>query len=339
MGAGEAKRRGARMLAQWSLQLIAEAALPADRRDALLDELGLSFDVLGTPEAEIGHDATCALWERLCAGRPDDYGARFPERFDLRALGLLGYLAAASPSLGEMYGRVVRYNDLVKRPATARLGRERDHYSILEVLPAGVRPWPRPLAESILSAWLIVGRRLTAVSFDALRVRFQHAPPARPRDVANVFGCEVIYHAPVNELVLPAETWDLPLASSDPTLLRYLETLAGRLGAQSELDRARLKIAQSLSANGPPSLAGTARALGVSARTLQRRLDEHGLTYRELVDDVRRESAERLMREGTLTLEEIAYLLGFNDPSALRKARRRWRRSARGDRLSAPADL
>lgn len=318
--------QGTQMLAQWSYQLVREASLPPGQRHALLASVGLTLELLSRPDATISHDAACVLWERLTDGRPDDFGARFPEGVDVRSLGLLGYLAAASRTVGDMFTQVVRYHALVKRPATASLTHGKQQFSIVDVVPDGVRPWPRALAESVLSAWLIIGRRLSGVVFNAVAVRFQHAAPARPREVAKVFGCEeVTYRAAVNELVLPGGVWDLPLRTSDPTLLGYLETLAGSQTQRTDMERIRVHIARSLSSAGPPSLAATARALGLSARTLQRRLlDGHRITYKNLVDDVRRESAQRLMDDGGLNLEEISYLLGFNDPSALRKARRRW---------------
>ncbi|NUP08211.1 MAG: AraC family transcriptional regulator [Polyangiaceae bacterium] len=316
---------GTQMLAQWTWQLVREAGLPAPKQAALLAELGLDASALSSPDATIAHDAACELWARLCEGRPDDYGARFPERVEPRSLGLVGYLAVASPSLGEMFARVVRFHHLVKRPATATLVREKRTFSVVEALPPTVRPWPPPLAESVLSAWLLIGRRLTGASFDAAAVRFQHGPPRVPARIARVFGCDVTWHAPVNELVLPSSIWDLPLVTSDPTLLRYLETLAGNHQPQDEVERLRTEIARSLSGTGSPSLAATARALAVSARTLQRRLDAQGMSYRDVVDDVRRETAERLIDEGGLSLVEISYLVGFNDPSALRKARKRWK--------------
>jgi AraC-like DNA-binding protein len=227
-----------------------------------------------------------------------------------------------------MFTRVVRFHHLVKRPATATLTRAKRTFSIVEVLPSNVRPWPPPLAESVLSAWLLIGRRLTGVSFDAAAVRFQHAAPPEPERIAAVFGCQPIWRAPVNELVLPASAWDLPLETSDPTLLGYLETLAGREPQRDDMERLRVQVACSLSAAGAPSLTAAARALGVGSRTLQRRLDERGISYRELVDDVRREAVARLMTDGTLSLDEVSYLVGFNDASALRKARRRWERRA-----------
>lgn len=314
------------MLAQWTVQLIRDANLSARAEAEMLEGLGLSLEGLGVTGATIPHDAACTIWRQLSSSQPSNFGVRFSERFDVRGFGLVGYLAAASASLGDMLTRVVSFHDLVKRPPTAVLTRRQESFSIVETVPPGMQPWPSALAESILGAYLSVSRRLTGARITAVQVRFQHAAPSHPRDVESFFGCSVEYLSHVNELVLPSEAWNLPIKSSDPMLLEYLETLAGQRTQRSELERLRVHIAQSLSAGQPLTLAEAARMLGVGPRTLQRRLfDEHDLSFRELVDGVRRESAERLLSDKRLNLEEVSYLLGFNDPSALRKARRRWK--------------
>jgi AraC-like DNA-binding protein len=328
---------GTQMLAQWTLKLLRDAGLSQQAQGELLAELGTSLAALTATGATIEHDVACTIWERLAPPRPSDFGVRFSEQFDLRGLGLLGYLAAASASLGDMLARVVRFHDLVKRPPTATLARRATDMSIVETLPPYVRPWPRPLAESILGAYMSFSRKLTGAAIAAVHVRFQHAAPPRPLEVERFFGGPVEYQSHVNELVLPGDAWDLPIATGDPTLLEYLETLAGQRTQRSEIERLRAHVAQALSAGRAPALSGAARVVGWSARTLQRRLlDEHQLTFRALVDDVRRESAERLLSDRRLNLEEVSYLLGFNDPSALRKARRRWRQGVtRSDRSLA----
>lgn len=317
--------QGTQMLAQWTVQLIRESGLSTRETSEMLGAFGLDLDALAAVDSTIPHAAACEVWRRLASDKPSDFGVQFSARFDIRGLGLVGYLAAASATLGDMLTRVVRFHDLVKRPPTAVLTRGPNEFAIVETAPPLAEPWPRPLAESILGAYLSIPRRLTGKSFDAVCVRFQHAAPPRPREVERFFGCPVEYRSHVNELVYPGDAWDLPIATGDPVLLGYLETLAGQQGARSELERVRVHVAQSLSAGRPSSLAEAARALALSPRTLQRRLLEaHDLTFRELVDDVRRTTAERLLAEPCLNLDEVSYLLGFRDPSALRKARRRW---------------
>ena len=85
----------------------------------------------------------------------------------------------------------------------------------------------------------------------------------------------------------------------------------------------RLAIRERL-LQGTPTVGAVARALGVGARTLQRRLAEHALSFADLLDDTRREAAEGYLRTSSLTLAEIAYMLGYEEQASFFRAFRRW---------------
>jgi AraC-like DNA-binding protein len=73
-----------------------------------------------------------------------------------------------------------------------------------------------------------------------------------------------------------------------------------------------------------PPIGVVARQLAIAPRTLQRRLAAQGMSYQQLVDVVRREAAERLLTDASMSIGEIGYLLGFSEPSAFHRAFRRW---------------
>lgn len=312
------------MLAHWTGVLLARRA-PRGEHAGLLAALGLTQAQLTEPDAHIGHEAACALWERLTHDAPSDFGARFSEELPLASLGLLGYLVSASATVDDALARVVRYNTLIKRPRTLTALRLPGALSLIEMPPARARPWPAQLTDALLAAYVTFAARLTRTPVRAARVRVMHAPPPRPDLVAAVFGCPVEYHAEVNELVLPAEVLQRTICGHDPQLLTYLEPLAAAAAdPDDDLERVRRFLATTLSSGKLPSLAAAARAVAASPRTLQRRLLASGWAFRALVDDVRRASARQLVADPQLNRSEVAYLVGFRDPSALRKAMRRW---------------
>ena len=91
-----------------------------------------------------------------------------------------------------------------------------------------------------------------------------------------------------------------------------------------QLDRqVVLQIADVLT-DGIPSLAQVASDLGMSARTLQRRLSDQGLTFQALVDQARRETAERFLADTRYSSAEVAFLTGFSEQSAFTRAFKRW---------------
>ncbi|MGA9526123.1 MAG: helix-turn-helix transcriptional regulator, partial [Myxococcaceae bacterium] len=85
----------------------------------------------------------------------------------------------------------------------------------------------------------------------------------------------------------------------------------------------RQRVTSALS-GGEPTLEAIASQLAITPRTLQRRLKEHGTTYQLLLEELRRELALRYLRDHGLEISEVAFLLGFSEPSAFHRAFRRW---------------
>ncbi|MES0875169.1 helix-turn-helix transcriptional regulator [Sinimarinibacterium thermocellulolyticum] len=102
------------------------------------------------------------------------------------------------------------------------------------------------------------------------------------------------------------------------------QALLATLGRESAvLDEIKRVVARRI-ANGPPTLDAVAVVIGLNARTLQRRLAEEGLSFRDVVEAVRKAQAERLLRCAELSLNQIAFLLGYAEQSSFHSAFRRW---------------
>lgn len=117
------------------------------------------------------------------------------------------------------------------------------------------------------------------------------------------------------------------LKTRDPRLRRTLESLASRLSlgeSSSSLERAIRSRIRDLLPSGEVSAGRVARSLGMSERTLHRRLSESGLTYQDVLDAFRRAKAERLLTSGRIGMTEIALALGFAVQSVFARAFRRW---------------
>ena len=120
----------------------------------------------------------------------------------------------------------------------------------------------------------------------------------------------------------------MPLRRKDPILQRVLEghaeSITPRVLAMDGLAVDVRRVLASRLANGEIDVELVARHLGMSTRTLQRRLAAAGLSYQELLDETRREAAERCIANSSLSIGEIAYLLGYSEPAAFHRAFKRW---------------
>jgi AraC-like DNA-binding protein len=133
----------------------------------------------------------------------------------------------------------------------------------------------------------------------------------------------------MNAVVVPSALLDVRFLSARPEIVPHLSELAARISRDlAPLDDLMIRVAdqirRALSTDGPPSLARTARGLGTSARTLQRRLEQDGRAYGAIVDEVRRAVVDDLLARPELTLDVIAERVGYSDTRALRRACLRW---------------
>ena len=135
-------------------------------------------------------------------------------------------------------------------------------------------------------------------------------------------------NAPETSIAIHKRVFDLPLRRPDPSLFAYLERHARSLESQlrddhSLTERVRQCLVERLR-DGEPEQREIARLLGLHERTLQRRLRAEQTTFAQLLDSVRSELARMFLGDPRLAVFEIAYLLGFSEPSAFQRAFRRW---------------
>src|SRR5512133_729216 len=160
-------------------------------------------------------------------------------------------------------------------------------------------------------------------------VAFRHPRPANTSEHQRLFGREPFFSADVSALEWDRSALEWEVPGTDPALSRILERHAQALLAekpelgQAYADRVRTVLASAL-AGGTTTLESVATRLAMSARTLQRRLTSEGVTFDGLPDAVRLQLAVRYLTEPKVAISEVAYLLGYSEPSPFHRAFRRW---------------
>ena len=249
-----------------------------------------------------------------------------PERYSPVAIAAL-----YSRSFGDALKRIARYKRLVS-PQEIRIieGKE----CAVEFVWLLAETTEAPTWIDMCFAWTVtIGRRGTGRSISPLRVELRR-PEAQRRLYEQHFGCPVKFSARRNKLFFRAADVGQPFVTHNPELL---ELVAPQLEAElkQQLAGGSLKeqakgILKRLLAGEKPRLEDVAVELRVSARTLQRRLLEEGMTFHNLVEEARREMAQHYLRQPTLELNETAYLLGYEDPNSFIRAFHRWEGTSPG---------
>jgi AraC-like DNA-binding protein len=168
----------------------------------------------------------------------------------------------------------------------------------------------------------------TSTPFAPTEVRLTRPAPRRPGRHEALLRCPVRFGCAAASLRVPLESWRARLGTADPALQATLRALAGRLelgGPSSDLEAAVRARLRAVLPEGQADAGAVSRALGVSERTLYRRLCREGTSFRRVLEAFREAEAERLLADGRLPLGEVALRLGFSDQTAWNRAFRRWK--------------
>jgi len=188
-------------------------------------------------------------------------------------------------------------------------------------------PEPNAAVDMSFAAILELGRRGTGRHIVPLRVEMTRAGPAT-RAHTEYLGAPISFRAPRNRLVLRADDLDRPFAGHNPELLAMLTPALSasldEINAQSSLREQVMIVLKRRLASGKPELLDVANVLGMSERTLQRRISASGTTFRRLLEASRQELGRELLASGSNATDEIAYLLGYQDTSSFYRAFREW---------------
>ena len=243
----------------------------------------------------------------------------------IRPLGLFSHMVWLSGTVRDAVTRAVRFYAMVTSRTTLTLDETGPRATLRQHAVPGVTRG-KILTEFAFASLALRARRATAGRFKLHAVGFTHAGERSARAAYRaVFGVPVSFGASVDELVFDADQLDLALETADEVTSAALETtivqLTGTRPRSVLLDRVRRAVADCL--GEAISVATVAGRLGTSARTLRRHLEQEGHSLRSIVDELRRERADELLAKGT-PIKEIAFGLGFSEPSAFSRAYKRW---------------
>ena len=278
-----------------------------------------------------------AFMERLwplavqLTGDPD-VGLHAAESYNPGALSIVGYVVLSCRTAGEALDRLTHYAPLLNEGLRVDLdehaGLATCRFGAVEGLDSFLHRDARQVMETLAAGIVVTLKRLATEPVDPIEVTFRHRAPASLVEHSRILGPAVRFEQPHNAVVYRSATLATTFISADPALLevfegdarRRLQALATRDGVSG---RVLTFLGQRLKGAVPP-LAEVASELAMSERSIQRSLGEEQTSYRQLVDEVRKNLAiEHLSRPGT-SATDVAFLLGFSEPSAFTRAFRRW---------------
>jgi AraC-like DNA-binding protein len=266
----------------------------------------------------------------LAAAEANDQllGLHVAAEMDLRSIGILFYLTGSAPTVSEALENLVRYSQTTNEALAVEISRRRDE-TILAVRHVQEFDEPHRQFFELLAHWFVrTLHKETNRDFTLSRVTFTHARNSDLKEVHHLLRCPVEFAQAVDSWILPQRVMDLPIVSGDSQLLKILsahadDLLAARHSATGLQSMVANQLA-SLLPSGESRAAVVARQLGMSQRSLTRHLAEEGTNFGEILEQLRQRLAARYLADDRMSVQQIAWLLGYSEVGAFNHAYKRW---------------
>ena len=309
------------------LEVCLRRGVPADD---LLAKAKINPALFEKYNTRIPADKKRVIWEEAQKRVGDEHiGLRAAQIVPFGGYGVLDYLLFATSTLGEVLNRTSRFYRLINSSAEFRLQRHKN-FILAELYNAhSTSQHSLGLSAEYTFAVLLLRVRLAyGKEFKPETVFFTHSAPSNTFLHRKLFRSPIQFGQAVNRLVFSKDLLNASLPQSDPELAETLEhhaqRLLKRLPAEDDIAQDVREVLRLRLCNGNVSLEATAKALAVSSRNLQRRLNGQGTSYRKLLDGLRYELATCYAAQ-QVEVAEIAHRLGFTETSAFYRALKRWK--------------
>jgi AraC-like DNA-binding protein len=295
----------------------------------LLSRAGLTVEQIDDRSARLKVRSQIKFLELSAAASQDDFlGFHLARDFDLREIGLLYYVLASSEILADALHKAERYSRIVNEGISLRFSERRETaitFSYVDV----ERRSDRHQIEFWLTSFVRLCRQLTNRRLVPSQIKVMHNRAKTPAEFKSFLGCEIEFGSNVDEVVFPETVKLMPIGSADPHLNELLIKYCDEALAHRESNRTNLRSSVEnaialLLPHGKARASEIARRLGMSHRTLARRLSSEGLTFSGILDELKVDLAKGYLRDGNLPISQIGWLLGYREVSAFTHAFKRW---------------
>ena len=265
----------------------------------------------------------------MAAGELQDelLGFHLARSFDLREIGLLYYVIASSERLEDALRDAERYSRILNEGIRLRFSLQDGAATVALEYVNVDRDADRHQIEFWLVALVRMCRQVTDTRLAPSQLKMRHFRNGTPAEFRAFFGSDVEFGADGDAMSFPAQLAALPVAGRDDYLNEMLRQYAEEALARRDRPILRSKVEATLPGllpHGRATASEVARRLGMSSRTLSRKLGEEGTSFVEILDQLRAALAKHYLDDDALPVSEIAWLLGYREVSSLTHAFKRW---------------
>lgn len=296
--------------------------------NALFAEAGVgSPDSLGSQD-RVAAVAMQKLWRMAVEASGDEaFGIRYAQNMHPMALHGLGFSWMASDTLKDAFRRMVRYYRLITTAGEIVLDKKDGGFKVCHKIPAPKGVAAPASLDAGMALFIQLCRITKSDDFCASEVHLQRLRPVDTEPYDAFFSCPVHYDSDENYLVFNSEVMNAPLPGANPELARVNDEVVIRylqaFDKQDIVGQIRASIIEYLP-SGTITQDNIANQVHMSTRSMQRKLQEKGTSFKTLVETIRQELAETYLRDTSHSINEVTYLLGFTEPSNFSRSFKKW---------------
>ncbi len=292
------------------------------------------FNSLPTPIESIANiqvvpaDHFFELHEFLDVKLGPGFSVRIGQQMEMEDYGVLGLSWKTCSWAGEIFKRSERYFKLLSNTYFFKVQNDADISRVILTREA-YRRGVELSNEATLSATVVVLRKITESDISPVEVSFKHAPPQKLDDYTKAFNCPILFNQTYNYIAYKKEDLAQRTAKADESIHRFLVDRVDEETRNIEFSGSKIvndveKLIRDALPSGIPGVEQIGQIMGMSRRTLTRRLSENGISFRNLIRKIQEEVSKDLLKNSSYSIAEIAFETGFSEQSAFSRAFKNW---------------
>ncbi|MDX5418960.1 MAG: AraC family transcriptional regulator [Hymenobacteraceae bacterium] len=297
---------------------------------SMCQEAGIAPESLQDVNARITIAQMMALWQAAVRTTANpDLALHIGEAVNPTSAGIIAYVMMNAPTLHESLRKLCKYQDIVCEGIRTSLElRNNEAHVLLEVVSPALSE-PRYAIDCEMVIYKNAFETLIGQEIPFTQIAFAYPEPEGIAEHQRLFGEKgLVFGSRYSGFVFDVAWLQKPVVSANPELNLMFEKYANeylrRLREPGTMaERVQRELVQQLKGE-EPSITAVARSLAVSVRSLQAKLRDEGTSYQSLLDEVRKELAQQHLKSGKHTVADVAYLLGFSEPSAFSRSFKKW---------------
>lgn len=298
-------------------------------QDSLLENTNIDPAAFTDPKARLTYQQIIVLTTNMLKLCDEPIlGLELGDAININQFGMLGYAILSCANLRQALTLGLKYHVLIDPAFNFEVIEQEETTSVRLTSHIPVESIYNLLSDIFISNFVTLGRYLTGLDIMPKAININRSKPSFSDKYDSFFpGCQIHWDQPRTEILFDSDLLDTPTTLADEATAKMAESqcaeILSRMGPREGIVVKVRRILLSNPGQFPP-IETVASHLATSTRTLSRSLQEVSTSYQKILDEVRKEMAIEYLKTSSLPIEEIAALIGYNDPSNFRKAFKRW---------------